>query len=101
MARHLYFKQDVLATIVITDTNDNGAALDAASSRAGKGTGSGVREAKLLKGNSSSSSSVLLRPLQERACTPRRPPYAADLRDANLAAHNVLPNQIVNSTTGA
>lgn len=94
IARHLYFKQDVLATIVMTDPSDNAAG-------AGNGTGEGITTAKLLKGSSSSSSSsVLTKALQDLACTPRRPPYAADLRDANLAANNVASDKWTNLTTG-
>ena len=40
---------------------------------------------KLVRGPKNA---VLSQPLVDEACTPRRASYAADLRDANLAAHN-------------
>lgn len=43
---------------------------------------------------------MLTRDLTARACTPRRPHYSADLRNANLVSAGYSPAAVVNYTTG-
>ena len=50
---------------------------------------------KLVRG---SKNAILSQPLVDEACTPRRAGYAADLRDANLLAHNYSLSDIVRDT---
>ena len=50
---------------------------------------------KLVRG---AKNAVLSQPLVDEACTPRRASYAADLRDANLLAHNYSLSDIVRDT---
>eukprot|EP00775_Hariotina_reticulata_P004449 gene4449-4705_t len=69
--RHLYFKQDVLATIIILPATPS----------------SGIDP-------------VLQANITERKCTPRRPPYAADMRDESLAANNYNTSEIASFTSG-
>lgn len=98
MNRHLYFKQDVLAVIEITDSTNTTAPAASTQTAAAGSSGSnraGATAEYLLDGQG-----VLQKPLKERACTPRRPPYAVDLRNASLARNGYNMSTMVNITTG-